>query len=169
MNQDHEYTNEENENRAEQAEEEIKKLKKKLKKAEREKKKYLEGWQKERAEFANYKKEMQKYIEEARENVKEDTVIQFLGVLDNLQLMTEHTPEDIAKSNWYKGVEQIEKYTQQMLKNLGIEEIEAKKGDEFDPEVHEATEGEGSNIGEIVRKGYKLEGKVIRPAQVKVE
>lgn len=151
------------------AEEKIKKLRKRMKAAQKEAKEYLDGWQRERAEFANYKKDIQTYIEQQRETTKEDTVLQFLGVLDNLQLMTEHVPEEIEKSNWYKGVEQIEKHTQQVLKNLGVEEIKAEKGDEFDPKLHEAVEGEGDKIEKVVRKGYRLDGKVIRPTQVEVK
>ncbi|MEX0869989.1 MAG: nucleotide exchange factor GrpE [Candidatus Spechtbacterales bacterium] len=160
-----EYT----EDTPEELEGKFKKLKKKLKSAEKEKKEYLDGWQRERAEFANYKKDIQKYIGETREAVKGDTISEVLVLLDNLELVAKHAPEEIAESDWYKGVQHVYRQAEQMLQSLGVQEIEAKEEDELDPVLHEAVEGEGGVIDEIVQKGYKLEDKVLRPAKVKVK
>lgn len=153
----------------------VKKLKKQLKAAKEEKQEYLDGWQRERADFANYKREMEKYLESAREAAREDIILQLLSVFDNMELMVKHVPEDIEGTEWYKGVKHVYTQFQQTLKAIGLEEIECE-GKEFDPTMHEAIEGPSSAEGregtevvrEVVQKGYKMGGKVLRVAKVKV-
>jgi len=63
------------------------------------------------------------------------------------------------------------------LKNYGVEEIEAKEGDEFNPELHEAIKQEsggvnqelGNKIKKVMQKGYRLNGRVMRPVKAVVE
>lgn len=162
-------------------EDRLKKARDKFKKSEKERKEYLDGWQRERADFANFKRDMQKYLEDARESTKEDIITSFIDVLDNIELMVRHVPKDVAKTDWYRGVEQVSKQFFNTLKDLGITEIEAK-GHRFDPQYHEAVEGEGDKISKVIQKGYKMSApqgrdlaskggggdKVIRPAKVKV-
>lgn len=149
--------------------EKFNKLKKKVKGLKKEKQEYLDGWQRERAAFANYKKDIQKYIEDSRGVVKEEAVGQFLNVVDNLELMIKHVPEDIENSDWYKGVGHVAEQARQTMKGMGVEEIEAKEGDDFNPEIHEAVEGKGETIEEVIQKGYKMGDKIIRPVKVKVK
>lgn len=146
----------------------VKKLKKDLKKAKEEKQEYLDGWQRERADFANYKRDMEKYLQSAREAAKEDIILQLLSVFDNMELMVKHVPEDIEGTDWYKGVSHVYTQFQQTLRAIGLEEIECE-GKEFDPTMHEAIEGEGEIVKEVAQKGYTLGEKVIRAAKVKVE
>ncbi|OGZ58799.1 MAG: nucleotide exchange factor GrpE [Candidatus Spechtbacteria bacterium RIFCSPLOWO2_12_FULL_38_22] len=150
-------------------EEYVKKIKKRFKKAQKEAKEYLDGWQRERANFANYKKDIEKYIETAREKTKEEVLFHTLSIVDNLELMLRHVDETIRKSNWFLGVEQAYKHAQQTLKNLGVEEISAKEGDKFNPNIHEAIGGEGDIIAEVLKRGHKIGDKVLRPVQVKVK
>lgn len=154
---------------SEEVQEQVKKLKKKLKKIKADKQEYLDGWQRERANFANYKKDIQKYIEQSRESAKEDATAQFLNIVDNLELMIKHAPENIEKSDWYKGVGHTAEQARQTMKNMGVEEVDAKPGDEFNPALHEAVEGEGNVVEEVVQKGYKMNGKLIRAVRVKVK
>lgn len=146
----------------------IKKIKAKLKVAEQERKEYLDGWQRERADFANFKRDMQKYGEESRALVKEDIASQFLTVLDNIELTLKHAPKEVAETEWYKGLEQVHKQYVATFQELGVQEIEVKKGDAFDPNFHEAVEGEGDKILEVIQKGYMMGERVLRPAKVKV-
>ena len=67
------------------------------------------------------------------------------------------------------GVEQAYKHAQQTLKNLGVEEISAKEGDKFNPNIHEAIGGEGDIIAVVLKRGHKIGDKVLRPVQVKVK
>ena len=56
-----------------------------------------------------------------------------------------------------------------LLGQHGVKEIEIKNGDQFDPAMHEALEGEGEVIAEVFQKGFMLYDKVLRPARVKVK
>lgn len=146
----------------------IKKIKAKLKIAEHERKEYLDGWQRERADFANFKRDMQKYSEESRTLVKEDIASQFLTVLDNIELTLKHAPKEITASDWYRGLDQVHKQYVATFQEIGVQEIEVKEGDVFDPHFHEAVEGEGDKISEVIQKGYMIGAKVLRPVKVKV-
>lgn len=146
----------------------VKKLKGELKKAKEEKQEYLDGWQRERADFANYKKDMDRYLVSAREAAKEDIILQLLSVFDNMELMVKHVPADIAETDWYKGVKHVYAQFQQTLQAIGLSEIECV-GKEFDPTLHEAIEGEGETIQEVAQKGYMLNDKVLRVAKVRME
>lgn len=165
MNNEAEYIPEED--APENATGAVKKLKKELKKTKEEKQEYLDGWQRERADFANYKKDMEKYLSSAREAAREDVILQLLSVFDNMELMVKHVPTDIEETDWYKGVKHVHTQFQQTLQAIGLSEIECE-GKEFDPTLHEAIEGEGETIREVSQKGYMLNDKVLRVAKVKV-
>lgn len=88
----------------------------------------------------------------------------FLPVLDNLENAKKHIDD--------QGLEMVIRQFKDILKTEGVEEIVAE-GSKFDPNLHEATEVvEGQNdgiIARVIRKGYKINNKVLRPAQVLVE
>ena len=87
----------------------------------------------------------------------------FLPVLDNLENAQKHLEDE--------GLEMVIKQFREVLKEEGVEEIEAE-GTNFDPNLHEATEvlegKEDNRVMNVLRKGYKINDKVIRPAQVAV-
>lgn len=122
------------------------------------------------AEFENYKKRSIKEREGMYQSILGDVVSAILPVLDNLEKAATATSQDEA---YKQGVEMVLKQYQDVLKNLGVEEIEAT-GVTFDPEVHEAVSSiEDENLGEkeikeVFRKGYKIGNKVIRHAMVVV-
>lgn len=133
---------------------------------------YLNGWQRERADFANYKKDETKTREESRFYIKSKIVYEFLTVLDNFDLALKHMPEDLEDNNWVKGVSHIRQQLETILKGEGAEEIRCV-GEKFDPALHEAleeieSEKESGVILEELQKGYKLDGRVIRPSKVKI-
>ena len=88
----------------------------------------------------------------------------FLPVLDNLESAQSHLSDP--------GLEIVIKQFKDILNQEGVEEIQTE-GQTFDPNMHEAVEvaeGENDNtIVKTVRKGYKINNKVLRPAQVVVE
>ena len=88
----------------------------------------------------------------------------FLPVLDNLENAQKHLKD--------QGLEMVIKQFRDVLTTEDVEEIVAA-GSKFDPNLHEATSVvEGQNdgmIAKVIRKGYKINNKVIRPAQVVVE
>lgn len=137
----------------------LKRLREKLKKAVEEKQEYLEGWQRARADFANYKKEEAGIHGDKEERIKASFVEEFLPALDTLELSLKHHDDETLKM--------IEKQFLDSLKRLGIERFGAK-GDEFNPHEHEALAMNGSEhiIQSVERSGYKLNTTIIRPAQV---
>ena len=83
--------------------------------------------------------------------------------------------EEEQKSAWFKGVQMATLQLQQVLKEQGLEEINADPGSgsatgsQFDPSMHEAVDtrdGEDGKILEVVEKGYMLNGKILKPARV---
>jgi len=111
---------------------------------------------------------MDKYLSATRDAAKESIILQLLSAFDNMELMVKHTPADIEKTDWYKGVAHVYTQFQQTLQAIGLSEIECV-GKEFDPTLHEAIEGEGEIIREVAQKGYMLNDKVLRVAKVKME
>lgn len=147
----------------------IKKLKDELKKCKEEKNEYLKGWQKERADFINYRKEEEKTLKYKEDALKIDIISEFLPVLDNLERAEKGITEKLKNDNWVKGVLSIKDQIKNILKKEGVEEIKDNKI--FKPEIHEAVatgRGKDNEILEIFQKGYFLNGKVLRPAKVKV-
>ncbi len=152
----------------------LKKLRADLKQARVEKQEYLTSWQKERADFINYKKDdlsRAKNIEAlARENFAES----LLPVLDayDMAFANKEAWEKVDK-NWRIGVEYIHQQLLKVLSENGIEEISAKEGDAFDPKLHQSVEivkdaGVENTLAKILQKGYKNGDRIVRPARVNV-
>lgn len=98
-----------------------------------------------------------------------ELILKILPIVDNLEKAVGGVSEAEKSSGWFKGVELSVKQLQEILKSEGVEEIETDG--QFDPSLHEAVDtkdGEDNMILEVVRKGYKLQGKVLRPAHVVV-
>jgi molecular chaperone GrpE len=133
---------------------------------------YLDHLQRLKAEFENYRKRVIKEQTRAMEAAAEPFVRKLLEVLDefDLALMAAERKPDFEK--FLHGVELVYAKLQDILKSEGLERIEAE-GKPFDPERHEALMQTGSPEGEpfvadVLRQGYTMKGRVIRPAGVKV-
>ena len=147
----------------------IKKLKDKLKKYQEEREEYLKGWQKERADFINYRKEEENRKNVLKNFIKGGILLEFLAVLDNLERAEKEIPNNIKENEWVNGIIGIKKQIKDILKKEGVEEMPVKN--KFDPIFHEAVIAEKGNedeILEVLQKGYLFNGKVLRPARVKV-
>jgi molecular chaperone GrpE len=147
----------------------IKKLKKELKNCQKEKEEYLSGWQRERADFINYKKNEEKRLEEKALFLKKNILLEILSILDNIERAEGNLPEEIKNHPWVEGILKIKDQIKDLLKKEDVEEI--KIGEDFNPEFCEAVEmvdGEEGKIMEVLQKGYLLKSRVLRPARVKV-
>ncbi len=147
----------------------IKNLKEKLKNCQKEKEEYLRGWQRERADFINYRNEEERRKKDFVFYSKKKIISELLLVLDNLERAEKEIPEEIKDNKWVRGIIGIKKQLHDFLTKEGLEEI--KDNEEFNPEIHEAVEmgeGEEDKILKVLQKGYFLEGKILRPARVKV-
>lgn len=148
-------------------------IKKKLEKCQKAKDEYLASWQRERADFLNYKKGELERVGEIIKYAGTGLIFKFLPLLDNFELAEKKLPKELKDDENIKGLLQIKAQFKDILKKQGIEEIESldKK---FDPNFHEVVEEievkdkESGVVIEEVQKGYKIHGKVLRPAKVKV-
>lgn len=137
----------------------------------------LNGWRRCQADFENYKKRQAQSQKEMIEYSNLNLIVEILPVIDNFRASTEHVPEKEQNNPWVTGIMYIQKQLEDVLKNHGIEELEVKVGDEFNPAFHEAIEDKECKPGKecknkvkkVVQRGYKLGTRVIRPARVIVE
>jgi len=135
-------------------------------------KKYLSGWKRERADFLNFKKNEAERIKKAIVFAREEMILEILLILDNIYLAEKEIPKELRKNSWVLGMMKIKDQLLDFLKRQEVEEIDCLNKS-FNPYFHEAVEHvdskkESGTITEILKKGYILNNKVIRPAKVKI-
>ena len=151
----------------------IEELKKRLKDCQRQKDEYLAGWQRERADFLNYKKEELEKIGNVLKYGDLGLILKILPILDNFDITEKKLPENLKADVNIKGILQIKNQILDFLKNQGVEEIKTT-GEKFNPNFQEVVEEverkgvESRIVLEEIQKGYILNGKVLRPTKVKV-
>lgn len=124
------------------------------------------------ADFVNYKRRQEEERTSLVDYAKQEVIAQLLPIFDNIDRALGHTPKELEGNDWAKGVAQVAKQSEDVLRELGVEKI-AAKGQAFNPELHEAVgledgEGEQEIVVEELRPGYKIGEQVIRPSMVKV-
>jgi molecular chaperone GrpE len=144
----------------------------KLSQLESERDEYLDTLRRVQAEFENYRKRVIKEQTTLVERATELLIDDLLPVLDSLALALAPKNFDAeGAESVRKGVELVYDQLLDVLEKAGLSRIEAE-GKPFDPNVHEAVmqeEGESEPVvDEVLRPGYTLKGKVLRPAMVKV-
>ncbi|HWA31868.1 MAG TPA: nucleotide exchange factor GrpE [Candidatus Paceibacterota bacterium] len=161
----------------------LKELREKIKELEKEKAEYLTGWQKERADFANYKKDEENRKAMFSESVRERILSKFLSVLDsfNMAFANRDAWEKVDK-NWRIGVEHIYSQLESVFEEYGVKSF-GEEGEPFDPNLFhsiDTVETDDKNldhkIAKVIQKGYILgsdprqggTGRVLRPANVNV-
>jgi molecular chaperone GrpE len=163
----------------EDGEEDLKKTLKKfradLKQLKAEKEEYLTGWQKERAEFANYRKQEDERRAAFSEAMRERILTRFLSVIDsfNMAFANKEAWEKVDEG-WRKGVEYIYNQLNGIFEEYGVKTI-GEIGDVFDPNMYESIDVVETDkkemdhkVASVIQKGYKLGERVIRPARVNV-
>lgn len=154
----------------------IKKLREELKTAQTEKADYLANWQKERADFINYKKGEDERKRQTLDFAREQFVEELLPVLDgyDMAFANKEAWEKVDK-NWRMGVEYIHQQLLKVLADNGISEINPNVGDKPDSNLHDMIENvetdeekKDHTIAQVMQKGYKMRERVLRPARVKV-
>lgn len=134
---------------------------------------YLAGWKRARADYENLQKETTARIAENIKYGTEELLLELLPMVDHFTYAFKGIPDEEKGSNWLKGIEHIQKNFMKILEAHGVETIPTV-GQKFNHEFHEAVEEievEGGTSGEIVEEvasGFKLNGKIIRVAKVKV-
>ncbi|HLE37606.1 MAG TPA: nucleotide exchange factor GrpE [Candidatus Acidoferrales bacterium] len=125
------------------------------------------------AEFENYKKRMVRERSEFVKFANEALILEFLPVLDSLERALATARSAAEAQAVAEGLEIILRLFQTTLEKVGVKVIEALER-EFDPNLHQAAaqvespDGRDNIVMEEVRKGYLLEGRLLRPSMVKV-
>jgi molecular chaperone GrpE len=144
-----------------------------LAKARTEAESYLDDLRRLQADFDNYRKRTLREQTARTASASQALVARLLPVLDNFELAVSAAEQSRDFDRMLKGVEMVLGALRDVLEGEGLVKIEAE-GKPFDPERHEAViaveqeDTEPGTILDIVRAGYELRGKVLRPAMVKV-
>ena len=163
-----------------QGSDEAMEVKKQLEEAKIKCEEYLNGWQRERADFLNYKKDETERIGSLAKYANEELILKIIPILDNIYLAEAHIPEELKENAWINGFNQIKKQLEKFLKEEGIEPIEVM-GKRFDPNLMEAvgetdlatsdvakSKDKEEVVAKEIQRGYTLHGKMIRVAKVKI-
>jgi molecular chaperone GrpE len=144
-----------------------------LEKARAEAESYLDDLRRLQADFDNYRKRTLREQTARTASASQALVAKLLPVLDNFELAVSAAEQSRDFDRMLKGVEMVLGALREVLEGEGLVKIEAE-GKPFDPERHEAViaveqeDTEPGMVVGIVRTGYELRGKVLRPAMVKV-
>jgi molecular chaperone GrpE len=135
---------------------------------------YLAALQRERAEFMNFKRRTSEEREAMLGLAAEGLIRKVLALADDFDLAVEHRPETGVDEAWVEGIAAIDRKLRLLLESEGVSLIEASPGMRFDPREHEAvanvpgTGRPGGELVDVLRRGYRLRDRVIRPALVAV-
>jgi molecular chaperone GrpE len=138
---------------------------------QRERNDLLDTSQRLQADFENYRKRVLREQTALVERATEGLVEQLLPVLDSFELALANLDADVDIDRVRKGIELVYAELLGVLERAGLERIDALD-EPFDPNEHEAVmqeDGDGEpRVGGVLRTGWKLKGRVLRPAMVKV-
>ena len=132
---------------------------------------YLEMLQRVQADFVNYKRRANEEREEQQKYANSRLVLRILPVLDEFSLAVQHASESDAGASWLEGIKLIQRKMLSVLESENVQKIDAD-GREFQPFEHEAVgyqernEHQDGQILTVVRDGYKMHDRIIRPALV---
>jgi molecular chaperone GrpE len=125
------------------------------------------------AEFENARRRLEKDKVEFMKYANEGFILDFLPILDSLEMSEKHIKEAKDFKAVQEGVDMIHGLIQKFMKDIGVERIKTV-GEKFDPHFHEPVETEESQDKEDglivaeLKPGYRLSGKLLRPAMVRV-
>ena len=125
------------------------------------------------AEFDNAKKRFEKDKSDLLHYANDGFLLEFMPILDNLEAAEKHIKEAKDFKAVQEGVDIIQVQIQRFLKDIGVEKVKAV-GEKFDPHLHEAIEVDETSDGDDgmvvleLKPGYKLNGRLLRPASVKI-
>lgn len=122
------------------------------------------------ADYDNLKKEMVSKQQEWSEYASKSLLRDLIPVIEHFKTGLRYIPEEYKKADWLIGFMQIEKQLQEFMAKNGLEEVKTI-GEKFNPEEHEAIGVKASDqasdtVIEEISTGFKLKGKVLKPARV---
>lgn len=150
------------------------KLKEELEQVKKERQEYLDGWQRAKADAINTRREAIQEGQRTAERAREAFIQDMIAPLDSFDLAAGSPAWETIDKEWRSGMEQIRNQFLNVLQSNGIERF-GKAGDTFDHRLYEAVEetedvpGEPGTVFRVLRYGYKMGDRIIRPAQVIVK
>ena len=145
----------------------------KIKKLEAELQEWKNSYTRKLAEFQNFTKRKENEVAEMRKYASEGIIVKLLDNIDNLERAVDASKESQNFDSLVEGVNMILNNLKHLLTEEGVEEIEAA-GKEYNPYEHKAMITENKEelddnvVVQVFQKGYKMKGKVVRPAMVTV-
>ncbi len=151
----------------------IKKLRAKLKVCENERAEYLAGWQRAKADLINEKRQFDDERRALLDRSLELVLGRFFILADHFEsAMAAKEAWAEAPPNWRQGIEGIYRELLSIFKEYGVEPEAPAVGELFDPardhSVGTVSGGQEGTIAQVIQKGYRRNGKILRPTQVKV-
>jgi molecular chaperone GrpE len=136
-------------------------------------KEYLDGWQRARADFTNYKKRVDSQMLDSYQNASSDVLKSLLPIIDDFDRAIASVPADLADNPWVTGTSMIQRKLSKMLDDFGVKPIDPR-GEVFDPNraeavgVDEDSDAPSGTVTETLQKGYRVGERILRPAMVRV-
>ena len=146
----------------------------KVEKLEAEKIELMADLQRTRADFENFRKNVESRVAGAQNLGEKKAVLALLPMIDDIERAISHLPADLAENAWAQNVVKMASNLEKNLAKIGVEKIDSKAGAIFDPEIHHAiqidddAEGDEEVVAEELQAGYRIRGEVLRSAMVKV-
>lgn len=135
---------------------------------------HKDQWLRSVADFDNYKKRVLRDTTRNQQDAMTSVLKIFLQVADDIERALTHKPSSPEVEGWVSGIELIYQKLLNLMKNQGVERMDVKPGDTFDPNIHEAItqeehpDFEDGQIIDVVQPGYRISERIIRPAMVRV-
>lgn len=135
---------------------------------------YLDGWQRARAEFTNYRRRQELQQRQAEKDAQARLLTQLLPAIDDMGRALSSVPSELCENPWVGGLSLVEQKWLAALDKAGVSVVPAEPGQPFDPNYHEALTHEPSaehpagTVIEVLQRGYQLGDAVLRPALVRV-
>ncbi|MCX8158520.1 MAG: nucleotide exchange factor GrpE [Candidatus Diapherotrites archaeon] len=169
-----ENNNEETKEKAKKIRKTKEELQKELETCEAKVQEYKEIAQRIQADFENYKKMTEKRYEEQKRYLNVELIRQLLPILDSLDeaIATTEKTENLTKKDFLDGLVNLRKQFFKILQDNGVKEVNTEG--QFDHWIHECVllkndpNIENDTITKVIRKGYMINGKLLRPAMVEV-
>ena len=148
-------------------------MREELEEALREKDQFRTMAQRSQADLTNYKRRAAEELQEVRRTTNADLLLKVLSVVDDMERAVSLVPEDAVAPGWLDGLRLVQRNLANLLDSEGITKIEAD-GRPFEPWQHEAvlyeeaSDSPEGTVIRVIRDGYNLRDRVLRPAQVAV-
>jgi len=122
------------------------------------------------ADFENYRRAMDQQLVDMNKFGSQSVVLKMVDVMDHMDQAVAHATDAVrGETEWFKGLQKIDEQFHATLKQFGVEKIETANM-QFDPVTMEAVSqvsgGESGVVQSELRAGYRMHGRVIRPARV---